>query len=122
MGLKDEFNEAVDNVKDAASEASHRSAAEGEQAKRDVAGDAMTPGEKLGSAVNQAKTPCRPMSTRRSATPATIRNRDNKTSRRRASQTGRRASRERGLSCAAMLKASSRSGRASLRNVLRGLR
>lgn len=55
MGLKDEFNKVVDNVKDAASEASHRSAAEGEQAKRDVAGDAMTPGEKVGSAVNQAK-------------------------------------------------------------------
>jgi hypothetical protein len=55
MGLKDEFNKVVDNVKDTASEAGHRSEAEGEQAKRDVAGDAMTPGEKLSSGVNQAK-------------------------------------------------------------------
>ena len=55
MRLKDEFNEAVDNVKDAVSESKHRSVAEREQAKRDVAGDALTPGEKIGSAVNQAK-------------------------------------------------------------------
>ena len=55
MGLKEEFTKAVDNVKDAISEGAHRSAAEGEQAKRDVAGDAMTPGEKLGSMANQAK-------------------------------------------------------------------
>ncbi len=55
MGLKDEINKVVDNVKDAASEAGHRSAAEGEQAKRDVAGDTMSPGEKAGSVLNQAK-------------------------------------------------------------------
>ena len=55
MGLNDEFNKAVDNAKDAASKAGHRSAAEGEQTKRDVAGDAMSPGEKLGSMANQAK-------------------------------------------------------------------
>ncbi len=55
MGLKDELNKVVDNVKDAASEAGHKSAAEGEQAKRDVAGDDMTAGEKAGSMFNQAK-------------------------------------------------------------------
>jgi hypothetical protein len=49
MGLKHEFNKIADNVKDTVSEAHHRSDAEGEQAKRDVAGDTMTPGEKLGS-------------------------------------------------------------------------
>ena len=55
MGLKDAFNKIVDNVKDTANEASHKSAAEGEQAKRDVAGDQMTVGENLGSMANQAK-------------------------------------------------------------------
>ena len=62
MGLKDEFNKVVDNVKDtvenvkdAASEAKHRAAAEAEQEKRDVAGDEMTTGEKASSMVNQAK-------------------------------------------------------------------
>ncbi len=55
MGLKEEFVKVVDNVKDAISEGAHRSAAEGEQAKRDVAGDAMTPGENLASMANQAK-------------------------------------------------------------------
>lgn len=55
MGLKDEFNKVVENVKDAASETGHRSDAEGEQAKRDVAGDTMTTSEKAGSMLNQAK-------------------------------------------------------------------
>jgi hypothetical protein len=62
MGPKDEFNkvvdkvkDAVENVKDAASEATHRGAAEAEQQKRDVAGDEMTTGEKAGSMINQAK-------------------------------------------------------------------
>lgn len=62
MGLKDELNKVVDkakdaaeNVKDAVSEATHRSAAEAEQKKRDVAGDQMTPGEQAGSMLNQAK-------------------------------------------------------------------
>ncbi|MBD5633160.1 MAG: hypothetical protein IAI49_01675 [Candidatus Eremiobacteraeota bacterium] len=55
MGLKDELVKGLDNVKDAFSEAGHRSAAEGEQAKRDVAGDQMTVGENVGSIANQAK-------------------------------------------------------------------
>lgn len=55
MGLKHELDKFADNVKDTVNEAGHRSDAKAEQAKRDVAGDTMTPGEKLGSAVNQAK-------------------------------------------------------------------
>jgi len=55
MGLKDEFNKVVDNIKDTVSEAGHHSEAEGEQAKRDVAGDTMTTSEKVGSVLNQAK-------------------------------------------------------------------
>jgi hypothetical protein len=62
MGLKDGLDnvvgavkDAAANVKDAASEATHKSVAEGEQAKRDVAGDQMTAGEKASSMVNQAK-------------------------------------------------------------------
>jgi hypothetical protein len=55
MGLKHEVDKLTDNVKDTVNEAGHRSDARAEQAKRDVAGDTMTPGEKVGSAVNQAK-------------------------------------------------------------------
>ncbi len=62
MGIKDEFNkvldkvrDAVENVKDAASEATHRVAAEVEQKKRDVVGDKMTADEKASSMINQAK-------------------------------------------------------------------
>ncbi len=62
MGLKDALNNmgdsikgAVDNAKDATSEAGHKSAAETEQTKRDVAGDQMTTGDKAGSMFNQAK-------------------------------------------------------------------
>jgi len=62
MGLKDAFDKAADavkhgaeDVKDWVSEAGHRGAAEGEQAKRDVAGDTLTPGEQVGSVLNQGK-------------------------------------------------------------------
>jgi hypothetical protein len=62
MALKDDINklgnkakDAIDNVKDSVNEASHRSAADAEQAKRDLAGDQMTPGEKASSVLNQAK-------------------------------------------------------------------
>lgn len=62
MSLKDAFDKGIDaikhgaeNVKDAVSEAGHRSAADGEQAKRDIAGDQMTAGEKVGSVFNQGK-------------------------------------------------------------------
>jgi hypothetical protein len=49
------IEKGIKNVKDAVTEAGHRSAAEGERIKRDLAGDAMTPSEKLGSAANEAK-------------------------------------------------------------------
>ncbi len=55
MGLMDGIKKAVDNVADAVSEAGHKTNAEAEHATRDVAGDAMTPGEKLGSVVNEGK-------------------------------------------------------------------
>ncbi len=62
MSFKEELDKGLDavkkaaaNVKDAVDEAAHRGAAEGEAARRDLAGDEMTPGEKLGSALNQAK-------------------------------------------------------------------
>ncbi len=50
----DKVKDAIDNVKDAASEAGHRATAQGEQTKRDVAGDQMTVGEHVGSVANQA--------------------------------------------------------------------
>lgn len=49
------LKKGIENVKDAVSEAGHRSAAEGEQAKRDLHGDEMTTSEKVTSAINQAK-------------------------------------------------------------------
>jgi gas vesicle protein len=45
----------VDNVKDRVHEGQHRSAADAERAKRETLGNEMTPGEKVGSAVNEAK-------------------------------------------------------------------
>ncbi len=55
MGLMDGIKKTVDNVSDALSEAGHKTNAEAEHASRDVAGDAMTPGEKLGSVANEGK-------------------------------------------------------------------
>lgn len=62
MDLKDQFKKAGDNiknvaedVKDKVNEAGHRSTAEAEQARRDAAGDTMSPGEKAGSLLNQTK-------------------------------------------------------------------
>lgn len=51
QAIKDAAKDITDTVK----EASHRSAAEGERIKRETAGEAMTPGEKLGSAANELK-------------------------------------------------------------------
>lgn len=45
----------VDNVRDTVHEGQHRSAADLEREKRATLGDAMTPGEKAGSALNEAK-------------------------------------------------------------------
>ena len=62
MDLKEQFKKAGDNiktvaedVKDKVNEAAHRSTAEAEQARRDAASDVMSPGEKAGSVLNQAK-------------------------------------------------------------------
>ena len=55
MGLKEDLRKTVDNVKDAFNEAGHKANADAEQAKRDLAGDALTPGERVGSVANQAK-------------------------------------------------------------------
>jgi hypothetical protein len=55
MGLKDEVKKVIDNVKDSLSESAHKTEADGERAKRDLAGDSMTPGEKAGSLLNEAK-------------------------------------------------------------------
>jgi len=55
MGLKDELKKTIDDVGDAVDELGHRSAADGERAKREVAGDVMTPGEKVGSLANEGK-------------------------------------------------------------------
>jgi len=61
MSFKDAVDSAADgmkktgaNVKDALNEAGHRANAEGEKAKRDLAGDQMTSGEKVGSMFRQA--------------------------------------------------------------------
>jgi gas vesicle protein len=45
----------VDDVKDSIHEGQHRSAAEGERAKRETLGNELTPSEKVGSALNEAK-------------------------------------------------------------------
>lgn len=50
-----DIGKAIKNVGDTVDEGINRSKAEGERAKRSVAGDAMTPGEKLGSMANEAK-------------------------------------------------------------------
>ena len=55
MGLKDAFEKVGKDIRDTVNEAGHRSAADGEQAKRDIAGDDMTVGENAGSMFNQAK-------------------------------------------------------------------
>jgi hypothetical protein len=51
----DAVKHVVDDVRDSVHEEGHRSAAEAERARRDVAGDVMTPGEKAGSIADEAK-------------------------------------------------------------------
>lgn len=53
--VADAIKKTADDVRDGLHEAGHRSAAEGERAKRDALGNEMTPGEKAGSALNEAK-------------------------------------------------------------------
>jgi hypothetical protein len=65
MGLKENIQTTADNVKhgfkhaaadvkDAANEVKHRSEADAEKTKRDVAGDQLTPGEYAGSVVKES--------------------------------------------------------------------
>jgi hypothetical protein len=55
MNVKETITKAIDNTVDAVSEGKHRGEAAAEQAKRDLAGDTMTPGDKVSSVANQAK-------------------------------------------------------------------
>ena len=49
------IKDTVESTKDGVSEAMHRSTAEAERARRELAGDEMTASEKLGSTANEAK-------------------------------------------------------------------
>jgi hypothetical protein len=53
--VSDAIKHAVDDIKDSVHEGQHRSAADMEKAKREALGDELTPSEKVGSAVNEAK-------------------------------------------------------------------
>ncbi len=55
MDIANEIKNTVGAVKDAVSEAGHKSAADAEHARRDIAGDTMTTSEKLGSLANEVK-------------------------------------------------------------------
>jgi len=55
MGLKEDLKKGVDNVKDAFDEAGHKANAETERETREVAGDVMTPAEKIRSFGNEVK-------------------------------------------------------------------
>ena len=51
--MGDDLKKAVDDTKDALRETKHRTEAGLEHAKRDIAGDAMTTGEKVKSVVHE---------------------------------------------------------------------
>ncbi len=51
----DAVKKTADDIKDTVHEAGHRSAAEGEKAKREALGDELTPGEKARSAIDEGK-------------------------------------------------------------------
>lgn len=55
MNIKDDLKNMVGAVKDSISETVHKSTADAEHERREVAGDTMTPAEKLGSLGNEAK-------------------------------------------------------------------
>lgn len=55
MSIKHEIDKTARDLKDATSEAFHRTAAEAEKARRDAEGEEMTSGEKLESMANEAK-------------------------------------------------------------------
>jgi hypothetical protein len=51
--MGDEVKKAIDDIKDAGREVKHRTEAGLEHAKRDIAGDEMTTGEKIKSVVHE---------------------------------------------------------------------
>ncbi len=53
--MADAIKDTVDNVRDGSNEAGHRTQANAEQQKRNLAGDEMTTGQKAGSLLNQGK-------------------------------------------------------------------
>jgi hypothetical protein len=55
MSIKDDLKNTFESVKDALSEAGHKSTAEAERTRREVAGDTLTPGETIASVANEAK-------------------------------------------------------------------
>jgi hypothetical protein len=55
MGLREELKKFGENAKDAVNEAGHRAAAESERENRELDGDLMTPGEKVGSVAEETK-------------------------------------------------------------------
>jgi hypothetical protein len=55
MDIKNNLKNMVGAVRDSISEAGHKSGAEAERARREVAGETMTPGEKVGSVANEAQ-------------------------------------------------------------------
>jgi hypothetical protein len=55
MGLREELKKFGENAKDTVDEAAHRSSAEAERENREINGDLMTPGEKVGSVAEETK-------------------------------------------------------------------
>ncbi len=53
--ISDAIKHTVNDIKDSVHEGQHRSAADMEKAKREALGDELTPSEKVGSALNEAK-------------------------------------------------------------------
>jgi len=54
MDIKNDLKNVVDAVKDSISEIGHKSTAQAEHTRRDVAGDTMTTSEKVASIANEA--------------------------------------------------------------------
>jgi len=53
--VKKTINDTIDNARDEVHETMHRSGADAEHARRDLAGDMMTPREKVASVANETK-------------------------------------------------------------------
>ena len=53
--IADALKHGVDDARDTMNEAGHRSKADLERDRRDVDGDVMTPGERVGSALEEGK-------------------------------------------------------------------